>query len=216
VSSADRSPVSIADRSASIGHPWLAATLDLAMRPMYPARRLVVPEARGEVLEIGVGTGLNLALYDPAAVRRVVGVEPDPHMLRRAREKAAAVRLPVELHEASAERLPFPAEHFDTAVVTWSLCTIPDPAAALAEVRRVLRPGGRLLFIEHTRSKQPGVARVQRWMTPVWARLLGGCHLDRPAVDLVDASGLALEGVASVGSERWTLLPVYRGTALKR
>jgi ubiquinone/menaquinone biosynthesis C-methylase UbiE len=197
------------------GHPWAAATLDLAMRPMYPARRLVVPEARGEVLEIGVGTGLNLALYDPAAVSRVVGVEPDPHMMRRAREKADTVRLAVELHEVGAERLPFPAERFDTAVVTWSLCTIPDPEAALAEVRRVLKPGGRLLFIEHTRSKQPGAARVQGWVTPFWTRLTGGCHLDRPAVDLVRASGLSLRDVASVGRERWTLFPIYRGTAVK-
>jgi ubiquinone/menaquinone biosynthesis C-methylase UbiE len=197
------------------GHPWAAATLDLAMRPMYPARRLVVPEARGDVLEIGVGTGLNLALYDPARVSRVVGVEPDPHMMRRARDKAAAVSLPVELHEVGAERLPFAADQFDTAVVTWSLCTIPDPAAALAEVRRVLRPGGRLLFIEHTRSEQPGVARMQSWITPLWTHLTGGCHLDRASVDLVRASRLALRDVASVGRERWTLFPIYRGTAVK-
>jgi ubiquinone/menaquinone biosynthesis C-methylase UbiE len=197
------------------GHPWAAATLDLAMRPLWPARRLVVPDARGDVLEIGVGTGLNLALYDPAAVRRIVGVEPDPHMLRRARAKAAALGTPVELHEACAERLPFRAEQFDTAVVTWSLCTIPDAARALAEVRRVLKPRGRLLFIEHARSIQPALARVQEWMTPLWMRLTGGCHLDRPAVDLVRDSGLSVTAVASVGRERWTLLPIYRGTAVK-
>jgi SAM-dependent methyltransferase len=197
------------------GHPWVAAILDLAMRPMYPARRLVVPNARGEVVEIGIGTGLNLALYDPAVVERVVGVEPDPHMMRRAREKAAAARVPVELYQASGEHLPFAADRFDTAVVTWSLCTIPDPSAALAEVRRVLRPGGRLLFIEHTRSRQPGVARIQRWATPLWRRLCGGCHLDRPAVDLVRASRLSVGQVENVGRDRWTLLPIYRGTALK-
>lgn len=198
-----------------VGHPWVAASLDLVMRPLYPARRFVVPEARGEVLEVGVGTGLNLPLYDRAAVRRVVGIEPDPHMLRRARARAADLGLEVELHEVGAERLPFAAERFDTAVLTWVLCTIPDAGAALAEVRRVLRPGGVVLFVEHTRSVQPGLARVQERLTPLWGRLTGGCHLDRPGVDLVRASGLALEEVAPVGRERWTLLPVYRGRARK-
>jgi ubiquinone/menaquinone biosynthesis C-methylase UbiE len=197
------------------GHPWLAAALDLLMRPMYPARRLVVPEARGDVLELGVGTGLNFDLYDPAAVTRLVGVEPDPHMLRRARPRAATLPFPVELHETGAERLPFADDRFDTVVVTWALCTIPDPAGALAEARRVLRPGGRLLFIEHTRSPQGGVVRLQEALSPLWSRLAGGCRLDRAAVDLVRASGLVLAHVEAVGRDRWTLLPVYRGAAMK-
>jgi ubiquinone/menaquinone biosynthesis C-methylase UbiE len=186
------------------------------MRPLRRVREYVVPEASGEVLEIGVGTGLNFPLYDPANVTRVIGVEPDPHMLRRACRRAETVGLPIELHEVGAERLPFAADRFDTAVVTFVLCTIPDPAAALREVRRVLRPGGRVLFAEHTRSVQPGLARVQDRLTPVWKRLAGGCHLNRPAGDLLGASGLELAGVAPVGRERWTLLPIYRGTALKR
>ena len=199
----------------SDGHPWLAATLDVVMRPMYPARRFVVPEASGEVLEIGAGTGLNFALYDPAHVTRLAAVEPDPHMLRRAREKAADVGIPIELHAAGGESLPFADRSFDTAVITWALCTIPEPDAALAEVRRVLRPGGRLLFIEHTRSRQPMLARVQTTLTPLWRRLAGGCHLDRPAVDLVRASGLEVAEVVAVGRDRWTLLPIYRGTAVR-
>jgi len=197
------------------GHPWLAATLDLMMRPLYPARRLVVPAAHGEVLELGVGTGLNFGLYDPAKVTRLVGVEPDPYMMRRARKRAAEVPFPVELHEAGAERLPFPPDRFETVVVTWSLCTIADPVAALAETRRVLRPGGTLAFVEHTRSVQPALARLQELLTPLWRRLAGGCHLDRPAVDLVRASGLLMREVEPVGRERWTLLPVYRGRAVK-
>jgi len=182
---------------------------------MYPARRFVVPAARGEVLEIGAGTGLNFALYDPSRVRRVVAIDPDPHMLRRARAKAAHAPVPVELEEAGGERLPFPAESFDTVVVTWTLCTIPDPVAALREAVRVLRPGGALLFIEHTRSVQPVLARVQTYATPVWRQLFGGCHLDRPAVDLVRASGLVVGEVTPVGRERWTLMPIYYGSAAK-
>ncbi len=197
------------------GHPWLAATLDLMMRPLWPARRLIVPEARGEVLELGVGTGLNFELYDAAAVTRLVGVEPDPHMLRRARRRASSLAMPVALVQASAERLPLASERFDTVVVTWALCTIPDPAAALDEARRVLRPRGRLLFVEHTRSTQPALARLQHALTPLWMRICGGCHLDRPAVELVRASGLAVTDVVPVGRERWTLLPVYRGAAAR-
>ncbi len=142
------------------GHPWLARTLDVVMRPMYPARRFVVPEATGTVLEVGVGTGLNFGLYRD--VTALEGVDPDPFMLARARERVADLPFPVRLHQTGAERMPFADGHFDTAVVTFTLCTIPDPAAALAEVHRVLRAGGRLLFVEHTRSIQPLVARRER------------------------------------------------------
>ena len=101
-----------------------------------------------------------------------------------------------------------------TAVVTWVLCTIPDPSGALAEVRRVLRPGGRLLFVEHTRSAQAGLARWQARLNPLWGWLAGGCHLDRPGVELVRASGLRVEQVEPFGRERWTLFPLYRGVAV--
>lgn len=181
---------------------------------MYPARRLVVPEASGAVLEVGVGTGLNLALY--GNLESLTAIDPDPHMLARARPRAEALAFPVDLRQAGAERLPFDAERFDTVVVTFALCTIPEPAAALAEARRVLRPGGRLLFVEHTRSVQRGVARAQDVLTPLWKRLGGGCHLNRPAVDLVRAAGFDLVETLSVGRERWTLLPVYRGSARNR
>ena len=124
------------------------------MRPMYPARRLVVPEATGRVLEVGVGTGLNFGLYRD--VTSLAGVDPDPHMLARARARVARAAVS---RSSCTRRAPsscrFRTTHFDTAVITFTLCTIPDPAAALAEVRRVLRPGGRLLFVEHTRSIQP-------------------------------------------------------------
>jgi SAM-dependent methyltransferase len=195
------------------GHPWVAALLDVLMRPLHPARRLVVPRAEGAVLEVGVGTGLNFGLYD--RVQELVGVEPDPHMLARARPRTDGLPFPVTLHEVGAERMPFPADRFDTVVVTFTLCTIADPAAALAEMHRVLRPGGQLLFVEHTRSVQPGLARAQDALTPLWRRLGGGCHLNRPAFDLLRAGGFVVAEAAPVWRERWTLLPVYRGTARK-
>lgn len=187
--------------------------LDWTMRPLYPARRLVVPEARGRVLEVGVGTGLNFGLYRD--VESLAGIDPDPYMLERARPRAAALPFPTELHRTGAESLPFADAHFDTAVVTFTLCTIPDPPAALAEVRRVLKRDGRLLFVEHTRSIQPIVAHAQRVLTPLWKRLGGGCHLDRAASELLAAAGFAVRDTTPVWGERWTLLPVYRGTAVR-
>src|SRR5262245_61217582 len=183
------------------------------MRPLYPARRLVVPEARGRVLEVGVGTGLNFGLY--GAVEELQGIDPDPYMLERARPRAAELPFPVELHQAGAERMPFADAHFDSAVVTFALCTIPDPAAALAAIRRVLRPGGRLLCVEHTRSVQPLTASAQDLLTPLWKKMGGGCHLNRPAVDLVRGAGFDMRATAPVWGERWTLLPVYQGDAVK-
>jgi ubiquinone/menaquinone biosynthesis C-methylase UbiE len=195
------------------GHPWLARVLDRTMRPLYPARRLVVPEARGRVLEVGVGTGLNFGLY--GAIDELKGVDPDPYMLERARPRAAALPFPVEIVQTGAERMPFTDDWFDTAVITFTLCTIPDPVAALAEVRRVLKPDGRVLFVEHTLSVQPVASRLQRWLTPLWKRIGGGCHLDRPAVELIRAAGFEVSGVETVWGDRWTLTPVYRGLATR-
>ena len=197
----------------SDGHPWLAATLDVVMRPMYPARRFVVPDATGNVLEVGVGTGLNFDLYRD--VTALAGIDPDPHMLARARERVASLPFPVELHQTGAERMPFADGVFDTAVITFTLCTIPDPAAALAEVRRVLRTGGRLLFVEHTRSIQPLLAGMQDALTPLWKKIGGGCHLNRRALELVRAAGFQVRDTAAVWRERWTLFPVYRAVAWK-
>ena len=194
------------------GHPLLAKTLDWLMRPLYPARRLVVPEARGRVLEIGVGTGLNLGLY--RSIERLDAIDPDPFMLERARPRAEALPFPTSLHQTGAERLPFEDRAFDTAVLTFTLCTIPDPEAALAELRRVLKPAGQLLFVEHTRSVQPMLGRAQDALTPLWKKIGGGCHLNRPAVAMLRDAGFRVSHSEPVWRERWTLLPVYRGTAL--
>ena len=159
-------------------------------------RKEVVPRARGRVLEVGIGSGLNLPFYGPE-VTELDGVDTSPELLRHARRRAAAARFPVRLHPGSAERLPFPDGTFDTAVMTWTLCSIPDPEAALREVRRVLRPAGRLLFVEHGRSPEPAVATWQRRIEPVWRRVSGGCHLTRKVDELIRAAGFQLDSVVT-------------------
>jgi ubiquinone/menaquinone biosynthesis C-methylase UbiE len=180
---------------------------------MYPARRLVVPEARGEVLEIGVGTGLNLPLYDPARVERVIGVDPDPHMLRRARHRAMDARVPVELHAAGAEHVPFGDDRFDTVVVTWVLCTVGDAAATLREVRRVLRPGGEPAS-SSTRARSSARSRRSDGADARVAASLGGCHLDRAPLE-PSARPASSWATSSRRPRALDAAPVYHGTAVK-
>jgi ubiquinone/menaquinone biosynthesis C-methylase UbiE len=165
-------------------------------KDLTPRRSEVVGGARGRVLEVGIGPGLNLPFYG-AQVTELDGVDPSPELLREARRKAAAPRFPVRFHQESAERLPFPDGTFDTAVMTWTLCSIPDPEAALREVRRVLKPAGRLLFVEHGFSPDPGVAKWQRRLEPAWRRFAGGCHLTRRIDEMVRAAGFHLDSVAT-------------------
>jgi ubiquinone/menaquinone biosynthesis C-methylase UbiE len=172
----------------------LPSLIELTMRQqaLLPYRQRVVGMAVGEVLEIGVGSGLNLPLYG-AGVRSVVGVEPSAELLDRARRRAAAAAVPVELIGSSAEVLPLADASVDTIVSSWTLCTIPDIARALAEARRVLRPGGAFLFVEHGRAPESGVARWQDRLDPLWRRLAGGCHLNRPIDALLCAAGFSIQ-----------------------
>ena len=155
-------------------------------------RRALLAEASGATLELGAGTGLNLALY-PDTVGELVLTEPSPHMATRLRERAAASPRRPRVVGAGAEALPFADASFDTAVATLVLCTVPDPAAALAEVARVLRPGGRLLFLEHVRSADPQVARRQDRILPVWRFCADGCHPNRDTLATLEASPLTVE-----------------------
>jgi SAM-dependent methyltransferase len=168
----------------------LPRLLDLAMRNQIldNYRQRTIEAARELVLEVGVGSGLNLPLYG-AAVTRVVAVDPSPELLRLASKRTADMVVPVALIRAAAEHLPFPGAVFDTVMMTWTLCSIPNPIAALAEMRRVLKPGGRLLFVEHGLSPEIRTARWQHWLTPYWKRISGGCHLDRKTDDLIRAAG---------------------------
>jgi ubiquinone/menaquinone biosynthesis C-methylase UbiE len=152
----------------------------------------VIPEARGEVLELGVGAGPNFALYDPAKVTRLTGVEPSLELLAMARDAAATLTTPCVLHDASGEALPFEDASFDTVVSTFTLCSVGDTARVLAEARRVLKPGGRLLYLEHALSPDAGPRRTQRLIEPVWKRLAGNCHLTRPATASVQDAGLTV------------------------
>jgi ubiquinone/menaquinone biosynthesis C-methylase UbiE len=159
----------------------LPRVIDLAMRDRRARERRerLVPKAHGRVLEIGIGSGLNLPFYDRSRVRSLSAVDPSRELLAMAADNARRLDMEVELLCQGAERLPFPAGHFDCALHTWTLCSIPDPAAALAEIRRVLKPGGELFFVEHGLSSDARVARWQRRLTPLWRPLAGGCHLDR-------------------------------------
>jgi ubiquinone/menaquinone biosynthesis C-methylase UbiE len=165
----------------------LPPVLNLVMKDdrLRERRERLVPRAHGAVLEVGIGSGLNLPFYDRGRVRSLSAVDPSAELLAMARKKAKALGMEVELEQQSAARLPFPAGRFDCVLVTWTLCSIPDPAAALAEMRRVLKSGGELLFVEHGLAPDPGVARWQRRLTPLWRPLAGGCHLDRPIEALV-------------------------------
>ncbi|MBM3392083.1 MAG: class I SAM-dependent methyltransferase [Betaproteobacteria bacterium] len=172
--------------------PWL---IDFAcgMKSFAEQRRKVIPHAQGLVLEIGLGTGLNLPFYDAGRVSGIVGVEPSLRMHHLALRRSRAARLPVELVGIGAERLPLADRAFDTVVSTYTLCTIPDPVAALREARRVLAPGGRLLFSEHGRAPDEGVRRWQARLQPLRGPLAGGYHLGRDIPALLREAGFEPE-----------------------
>lgn len=169
----------------------LPYVIDLAcgIKPVRLQREKVVPLAQGKVLEIGIGTGLNLEHYDKAKIEKVVGLDPGLEMHRLARKRILKYGVPVELVGLSAERIPFDAGTFDTVLVTYSLCTIPDPVSALKEMRRVLKQGHKLVFCEHGLAPEESVRRWQRRLTPLWSRLGGGCHLDRNIPVLLEEAG---------------------------
>lgn len=159
------------------------------MGAVMKARSQLVPQAQGRVLEIGIGSGLNLGFYDPQRVEVVVGVDPSAAMQRLARERAARCQVPVEMIALELGQIQAANASFDDIVCTFTLCTIPDAVAALREMRRVLKPGGRLLFCEHGLAPDLPVVRWQKRLTPLWKPLAGGCHLDRDIPGLIAAGG---------------------------
>jgi SAM-dependent methyltransferase len=158
-------------------------------------RRALLAHARGDVLEIGAGTGLNLGLYPRTGVDRIVLSEPDRHMARRLRGRLAGAPAPVEVVGACGEELPFAEASFDTVVGTLVLCSVADPALVLVEVARVLRPGGRFLFLEHVRAHDAGLARWQDRLTPLWKVVAGNCHPNRSTLATLRASPLVVTDV---------------------
>jgi ubiquinone/menaquinone biosynthesis C-methylase UbiE len=172
----------------------LPAALDFAcgMPMISRMRQLVVPLAQGRVLEVGIGTGLNMRFYDRTRVSHITGLDPSLQLHPLARERIGQAGLPVELIGLSAERIPLPNACFDTVLITYSLCTIPDAHAALREMHRVLAPTGKLLYCEHGRAPDASVQRWQDRLQPVWAPLAGGCHLGRDIPALLKLAGFSL------------------------
>lgn len=173
----------------------LPALIDFSMRqrPIMKQRAKVVPLARGKVLEVGIGSGLNLSFYRPEHVERVWGLDPSIELQQRARSRAASAGVDVEFVGLSGEDIPIESEFFDTVVVTYTLCSIPDASRALGEMARVLKSGGRLLFSEHGIAPDPRVSRRQRAFDLWWSMLAGGCHLTRPVPELLRRAGFEFE-----------------------
>jgi ubiquinone/menaquinone biosynthesis C-methylase UbiE len=169
---------------------------DFAMRnkQLVPFRERVIGAAEGRVLEIGVGSGRNLPFYRPP-VREVLALEPAPRLVAMARSASRATVMPVRFLEASAEAIPLDQHSVDTIVTTWTLCSIPQAATALADMRRVLRPGGKLLFVEHGLAPDEGVRRWQNRLTPAWRRISGGCHLNRPIRSMIEGTGFRIDRI---------------------
>ena len=163
--------------------------LACSSKPNMKQREKVVPLAEGEVLEVGMGSGLNLRFYDTSKVRKVWGLEPSEGMRKLALGRVAASGLDVEMIDLPGEEIPLDAGSVDTVVITYTLCTIPDPRRALSGMRRVLRPGGKLLFCEHGLAPDTSVQKWQNRINPSWRKLAGGCNVNRHIPRLLESSG---------------------------
>jgi ubiquinone/menaquinone biosynthesis C-methylase UbiE len=197
---------------AAVYDRGLKATEDSGLREM---RRETLAAASGRTIDLGAGTGVNVDLF-PEAVSELVLAEPDPHMLKQLRAKLAGRGGDITTVQAPAERLPFEDDSFDTAVFTLVLCTVPDPIAALEEAARVLKPGGKLLFVEHVRSEEPRVARWQDRLEKPWRFLADGCHCNRDTVATIAASPFEVERVEhdELPKSPPLVRPLVRGSAL--
>ncbi len=164
-------------------------------KPVRRQRQKVVPLAEGRVLEIGIGSGLNLPYYDPAKVERVIGLDPAEEMLTYARRKSEHLPFTVDYLALEGERIPLERQSVDTVLVTYTLCTIPDAIAALEGMRQVLKPGGRLIFCEHGKAPDAAVRRWQHRLNPLWNQIGGGCNLDRDIPALIEGAGFRIDSL---------------------
>ena len=195
--------------------PWLI-NCAMSQDDVTRLRAVHVPRARGAVLEVGIGSALNLPFYT-SAVTQLVGIDPSAGLLALARERVVAAPFPVELLQRGADRIPLAAASIDTAVFTWTLCSVANPDAVLGEVRRVLKPGGTLIFVEHGLAPDAGVRTWQNRLTPVWRRVAGGCHLNRQVDAIIAAAGFTIEELRAehIPGPR-VLTFMYGGSARKR
>jgi ubiquinone/menaquinone biosynthesis C-methylase UbiE len=167
-------------------------------KAFHKQREKVVPCAHGRVVEIGIGTGLNLPHYDGNRVTEVIGIDPSERSWELAQERVAQVSFPVEYRALSGDKLPLEDDSMDSAVITYSLCTIPDPVAALVELKRVVKPGGEIWFSEHALAPDADVQKWQNRINPLWMRIAGGCHINRNIPNLFEAAGIAIADLKSM------------------
>ena len=180
-------------------------------------RQLVVPKAKGTVLEVGIGSGLNLPFYDRSKVKNIIGIDPGEGILKRGEERFSSSDLTLDVLQESAEKIPLEDNSVDTVLLTWAGCSIPDIETALEEMRRVLRPDGQLLFCEHGRSDEPHIARRQDMINKVWPIFAGGCNVNRDMASLIANAGFNITDLETY----YTPGPLksvsfhYRGAAAK-
>jgi len=172
-------------------------------KPCMRQREKVVPLARGEVLEIGVGSGLNLPFYDASHVTRLWGLEPSPEMRQLAGDAVQSLPFKFEFIDLPGEEIPLDANSVDTVLITYTLCTIPDTEPALRGMARVLRPGGKLIFCEHGAAPDASVRRWQERLNPAWSRIGGGCNLNRAIPDLIRAGGFGIDRMETMYLPGW-------------
>ena len=200
-------------------HYILPRLLDAAMstKPIRYQRKKVVPRAEGRVLEIGFGAGHNLPFYDASKVSHIWALEPAAEMRARAAERVAQTTIPLEFLDLPGEQIPLEDESADTILITYTLCTIPDVAAALGQMRRVLKPAGRMIFCEHGAAPDADVQRWQRRLTPAWKAIGGGCHVGRAIPTLIGDGGFRIDDMQTMylpGTPRFAGFN-YWGTATK-
>ncbi len=179
---------------------------------MEPLRKEIIDQANGLVLEIGAGTGLNFPFYQPERVERVEAVEPDATMLRYARERLSTARVPIQLTQAPAEVLPFADETFDSVITTLVFCSVADPLRGLHEIKRVLKPGGLLLMVEHVQAQNTPVAFVQNALVPLTTRFAGNCHWNRDTASTVRRAGFQMKELRKAGG---VLVPIIVVAAIR-
>jgi ubiquinone/menaquinone biosynthesis C-methylase UbiE len=186
-----------------------------SQEPTMRQRQKVVPLARGRVLELGIGTGLNIPFYDARHVTHLWGLDPSAEMWSIARKNARDHHLDAEFIQSGAESIPLDSNSADTVVMTYTMCTIPAIHSALDEIKRVLKPGGKLIFCEHGQSPDDSVLRWQNRLNPIWTKLSGGCNLNRPVPRLLEQSGFKSNDIQTMYLPGWKPAAFnYWGTAV--